>query len=177
MCRMSYDNREYHRHSIRLDDYDYSKPGSYFVTVCVHERKETFGKIFDGEMHLNENGIATNAVWTTLPNWFSYIELDEFVIMPNHMHGIINIMDAPFHLKKPNSPLGQIVRAYKAATTRHIRVSGTPEFQWQRNYYDHISRLHENELARIRNYIINNPARWSEDSLYVPAIFTAPSSR
>ena len=164
---MGYNPKEYHRRSTRLKDYDYSEPGSYFVTVCVHERREIFGKILDGRMYLNENGIATEMVWTALPKWFSHIELDEFVIMPNHMHGIINIMDSSAQSKHYPLSLGQIVRAYKAATSRHIHVSVNPEFQWQRNYYDHISRLHKNELARIRNYVVINPARWSEDSLYV----------
>ena len=164
---MTYNPSAYHRRSTRLKDYDYSEPGSYFVMVCVHGHKEIFGEILDSRMHLNESGISTKSVWTRLPKRFPHIELEEFVIMPNHMHGIINIMDSFAQSKQHFPSLGQIIRSYKAATSRHIRVSGTPEFQWQRNYYDHISRLHENELARIRNYIINNSAHWSEDSLYV----------
>ena len=167
---MGYDPGKHHRHSIRLKDYDYSQPGSYFVTICVHERVETFGKVLDGVMHLNENGNTTEAVWRKLSEWFPHVELDQFVIMPNHMHGIIILTDQSSRSEKPNPPLGQIVRAYKASTARRIRVSGTPGFKWQRNYYEHISRLrHQDELDRMRHYVINNPARWREDSLYIPS--------
>lgn len=168
-CRangVNFDPDKHHRHSIRLRDYDYSQPGAYFVTVCVKDRKCLFGEVMDGAMRLNDTGRAVQAEWVRLPERFLSVSLDEFVIMPNHLHGIIHV-GAPF--MAPAEPgainraltLGEMVRTFKAASTRTIRRSGT-SFQWQRNYYEHVIR-NENELARVREYIVNNPAQWALD--------------
>ncbi len=171
---MGYNPQVHHRQSIRLRGYDYSQPGMYFVTICTRERMEAFGEIQDGEMHLSSSGEIAHSIWSTMPKRFPNIELDLFVIMPNHMHGILVItaqsqgaMNCAPTSGMRNLTLGQMIRAYKAAVTRTIRYAGMPEFAWHRNYYEHIARLRKmNELDRIRQYILDNPARWAEDSLY-----------
>ena len=86
---MTFDPDKHHRRSLRLKDYDYSRAGAYFVTICTHGRECLFGEIMDGEMRLNDAGQAAQADWVRLPERFQSIELDEFVIMPNHLHGVI----------------------------------------------------------------------------------------
>ena len=152
--------------SLRLLTYDYSQPGAYFVTICTYEHIPMFGEIIDDEMHLNVVGEIARDTWKTIPDRFPGIELDHFVIMPNHMHGIVVITDeSKAYGSKGRKPLfGNIIRTYKAATTYSIRRAGTPKFCWQSNYYEHIIRLnYKKDLERIRQYIENNPSRWSED--------------
>ncbi len=88
---MKYDSFKHHRKSIRLKEYDYSSPGAYFVTICTKDRAEIFGNVVDGKMILNELGEIVNRCWLEIPTHFPHAHLDEFVIMPNHMHGIIEI--------------------------------------------------------------------------------------
>ena len=170
---MTFDPDKHHRRSLRLKGYDYSRAGAYFVTICTHGRECLFGEIMDGEMRLNAAGQAAQAEWVRLPERFQSIELDEFVIMPNHLHGIILVGAG---LAPPDSgaasrgaassapTLGHILRAFKSisaiAVNRLLGRSGRS--LWQRNYYEHIVRS-ENELARIREYIANNPAQWALD--------------
>lgn len=174
---------------MRLTDYDYSQAGVYFVTVCTHER----------ELLLADQcirNIVWNA-WRDLARRFSHVRLDEFVIMPNHIHAIVWILDrnvvgaqhlvtftsplpaddpsnashipdaehaAPLHPAVAARSLGAIVRSFKSVTAKRVnRLRGTPEPQfWQRNYYEHVIR-DEDELTRIRQYILDNPAKWAED--------------
>ena len=84
-------NKQYHRRSIRLQGYDYTQNGAYFVTICAHERLHLFGKVVDGNMHLNDWGMFVRSCWHEIPSHHPYIELDAFVVMPNHMHGVIVI--------------------------------------------------------------------------------------
>ena len=152
--------------SLRLITYDYSQPGAYFVTICTYKHVPMFGEIIDDEMHLNVVGEIARDTWKTIPDRFPGIELDHFVIMPNHIHGIVVITDeSEVYGSKGRKPLlGNIIRTYKAATTYSIRRAGTPKFGWQSNYYEHIIRLnYKKDLERIRQYIENNPSRWSED--------------
>lgn len=177
---MVYDPEKHHRRSIRLKNYDYSQPGVYSVTLCTQNGATMFGDILDGEMRLNDRGEIAQAVWNTLPERFPTLELDYYVIMPNHLHGIVVQGGQPLPrstntpgirrhtralVQPARSELGQIIRTFKAVTTRLIRVSGTSEFAWHQNYYDHIIR-NETDLNRIRQYIVDNPARWAEDKLY-----------
>jgi putative transposase len=161
-----------HRRLIRLQGYDYSQPGAYFVTICTRDRECLFGDVTDCEIRLNDIGRRAQAAWEAMPTRFAAITLDPFTVMPNHIHGII-IVGAQFIA--PNHPtlaqkgamnraptLGEIVRTYKAVSTRVIRQSIDGDFTWQRNYYEHV--IHDDHsLARIRDYIANNPARWAED--------------
>ena len=188
---MPYDPERHHRRSIRLQGYDYSQPGAYFVTICTHGRECLFGEIVDGEMRLNELGEMVAYTWHDLVNHVDGIMLDEYVIMPNHMHGVIIIVgtddvdvgagsepaptstepaptDATNRPKKRH-PLPEIVRQLKTFSARRINaLRNTPGVPvWQRNYYEHIIR-NEAELQRIRQYIRQNPERWAEDSENMP---------
>ncbi len=160
---MPYNSDIHHRRSVRLRGYDYSQAGLYFVTICVKDRVAAFGTVMDGNMYLSEKGEIAQHVWNGLPERFPYLEIDDFVIMPDHVHGILVI---PFDVDMGETvmpTLGQIVRAYKAVVTRSIRVSGMPEFEWHRSYNEHVIRLrNKNELERVRQYIISNPARWQQ---------------
>ena len=151
---MKYNPQIHHRRSIRLKDYDYSQCGAYFINVCTKNRECYFEK-YPGL----KNIVKTE--WENIPNQYSHIELDEYVIMPDHFHGIIIINDCrggvtpPLHGKLT---LGQIVAYFKYQSTKLINnIRGTPGVPfWQRNYYEHIIR-NEKALYRIRQYIKNNP--------------------
>ncbi len=179
------------RRSIRLKGYDYSSPGAYFITICTQYREQRFGQVVDDEMRLNDAGNMLQIEWLALPARFPAIELDEFVIMPNHMHGLIFITPptsvgatlvvalqngagagagtspAPTGTNRPT--LGDVIGAFKSITTDRyiagVRRQGWPPFVkrvWQRNYYEHIVR-NERALRAIRRYIQNNPLKWTID--------------
>jgi putative transposase len=161
-------HQRHHRRSIRLRGYDYSRAGAYFVTVCTHNRMCLFGEIINGKMRLNDGGCAVVDSWQWLASQYNYVELDAWVVMPNHMHGIIVIHDgrggsrtAPTDKRKP---LGRLIGAFKTVSTKCINeMRGTPNASiWQRNYYEHIIRDDES-LHRICEYIINNPLQWTLD--------------
>jgi putative transposase len=176
---MPYDSFEHHRRSIRLRGYDYAQEGAYFITVCQVNRECIFGDIVDGEMHLNQFGEIVLKWWNELPNYYSPVELDEFVVMPNHMHGIIVITDVgaascrsgdgrdegrghPAPTEKRT--LGQLVGYFKFQITKEInriRDAGYAKVL-QRDYYEHIIR-NEREWNAIAEYIHNNPANWRAD--------------
>ena len=178
--------------SMRLPYYDYSQPGWYFVTICTQERKMAFGDVVDDTMRLNVNGELVQNVWCTLPERFPFVQLDIFVVMPNHIHGILILTDThrpspwqppdlarlPEELRPsaqakrdshpvPGSSLGEVVRTFKGASTRGIRTTSDPTFAWQTRYYDHVI-CNPQDLDRIRAYIATNPARWAQDSLHHP---------
>ena len=158
---MRYDPDKKHRQSIRLRDYDYSQEGAYFVTICVQDRQPLFGSVVDGEMCLDANGLLARSTWTGLTTRFPSVALDEFVLMPNHLHGIVLLTSRQAPSDKVLD-LGEVIRAFKAVTTRGVRQSGRPDFAWQRNYYEHVVR-DEHDLLRIQQYIGNNPAAWADD--------------
>ena len=164
------------RKSIRLTGYDYSRPGAYFVTICVKDHTNLFGSIEKAVMRENEFGKIVRECWNDLPNHYSSVKLDTFVIMPNHIHGIIVILDDDHvdvvaGLKPATTPaptnkikrhgLSEIIRALKTFSARRINEiresSGVPI--WQRNYYEHIVRT-ESALHQIRKYIEENPVNW-----------------
>jgi len=173
---MVYNSDIHHRRSIRLKGYDYSQPGLYFVTICTQNREHLFGEIADGEMVLNEFGKIARNEWMKTAEIRDNVELLEYVIMPNHIHGIIllNDMDdrrgtarrAPtmqFGKPIPRS-LPTIIRSFKSAVTKKINIlrnmPGVPV--WQRNYYEHIIR-NEKSYYQIAEYIRNNPLKWQDD--------------
>ncbi len=174
-----YDPNRHHRRSIRLRGYDYTRPGAYFVTICTQHRVCLFGDVVDGEMQLNALGEIVWAEWFRSADIRAEIELhpNEFVVMPNHIHGIVWIVDnvgatgranvgphgcAPLH--RPPRSLASFIAGFKSAVTKRInKMRGTPGMPvWQRNYYEHIIR-NENALNRIREYIAMNPSRWMTD--------------
>jgi REP element-mobilizing transposase RayT len=164
------------RRSIRLKEYDDSRPGANFVTICTHNRHCLFGEVADGEMRLNEWGEIVRHCWFEIAAHFPSVALDQYVVMPNHIHGIIVLMDLPVgatHASpllhtRPRGPqrqsIASIVGSFKSAVTKQINqqggTSGTP--LWQRNYYEHIIR-NEEALNRIRQYIHENPQCWVSD--------------
>ena len=152
----------------RYPNYDYRQPGFYFVTICVLFHRSRFGKVIDERMHLNPIGEITQAQWKMLPQRYPYIELHEHIIMPNHMHGIIEFRNIDVTHLKARVALGKIIRTFKAATTHAIRsLPDNPWFQWQELFYDQILR-NELSLKNHREYILHNPANWRRDSLYRP---------
>jgi len=179
---MNYNSDIHHRRSIRLKGYDYSQSGAYFVTVCTHNRECLLGEITDGEMVLNEFGKIVADEWIKTGEIRDEIELDAWVIMPNHFHGIVMIRrgdrpvaptpvaptpvaPTPAALPGPRpKSIGSLMSGFKSAVTKRINeIRKTPGAKlWQRNYYEHIIR-NEKSLENIRNYIIHNPAQWEED--------------
>jgi putative transposase len=153
----------YQRKSPRLQNYDYSQAGAYFVTICCYQRQHLFGNIVDGEMTLNAAGKMACDLWEAIPQHYPDLELDAFIVMPNHVHGILCL----FAENKPfKTILGRVVNAYKGAVTARIReMNKTDEKVWQGRYHDHIIR-NEKSLNYIREYVANNPQRWEADTFY-----------
>lgn len=149
------------RKRLRLRGYDYSQPGSYFVTICTKNRKLWFGTISDEIMHLNTIGKIVQLVWLSLPERCPGLELDQFIVMPNHVHGLITLTEETRCRQGENKPrptLSHIVDAFKeTATTRIRRVAA--DFAWQQGFYDCIIR-HERMMDQKRHYIATNPVRW-----------------
>ncbi len=152
------------RKSIRLRGYDYSQNGAYFVTICTHNRECLFGNIANGKMQLNDTGKTIERVWNELPNHYANIKLDQSIIMPNHLHGIVVIGRGEACLAPT---LGNIIGSFKSAATKQINIMRNHPGQklWQRNYYEHIIR-NEVDLNRVQQYINSNPLTWDLDSLH-----------
>ncbi|MCI0729104.1 MAG: hypothetical protein L0332_20625, partial [Chloroflexi bacterium] len=175
--------------SARWGAWDYGANAPYFITICTKTRSHDFGTIVAGEMNLTSIGRAAEDCWSAIPDHFPFVVLDEFVVMPNHMHGIL-VIDKPADtaapavetqdfasLQSPPPPSGpqnkfgpqsknlaSIVRGYKIGVTKYSQEHDIP-FQWQPRYHDHVIRNAE-ELERIRHYIRTNPQNWTNDSLY-----------
>ena len=156
------------RKTIRLKEFDYSQPGEYFVTICTKNHECRFGAIVDGKMNLNEKGKIVDRCWKGILEHFSNVVLDEYVIMPNHIHGILILNESAVSLQEqfgkpvPGS-LSTIVRSFKSAVTKRINethLTGAGDAPlWQPRYYDRIIR-NEKELNNIREYIANNIITW-----------------
>jgi MSHA biogenesis protein MshO len=180
--------------SARLKHYDYANPGLYFVTICTANHEHCFGKIVDGEMQLSPIGVIADVLWHEIKHHSPNIALHEFVVMPNHIHGIIEILEttdyadvsrrdvacnvSACNATNGNEPtmsqispetgsLGRIIGAYKGSVTKHANRLGLA-FSWQPRFHDHIIRDHES-LIQIQEYIVNNPIKWTEDKLFTPA--------
>jgi putative transposase len=167
------------RKSIRLKEYDYSLPGGYFITICTHDKQWSFGNIVDGEMQLNDIGKIVQEEWNRTVGLRANAELDAFVVMPNHIHGIIILHEtdddnvhgrgelqfAPTRFVSPKNNIGAIVRGFKGAVTKRVNVMRQTPNQpvWQRNYYEHVLR-DEKDLDNVRAYIANNILAWATDT-------------
>ena len=190
---MKFNNEKYSRKSTRLKGHNYSFPGAYFVTICTQDRECIFGDVIDKRMVLNNNGNIARHLWFKLSKTFANIKSPTFVVMPNHIHGIIiiqrqiknhipqntknqkkdflnekpsmNSIEQPEWslMKNPSLTLGKIVRFYKAQVTRRIRQNSDTYFRWQKNYYEEIIR-NNRELEQKRIYILENPSNWEEDT-------------
>lgn len=175
---MPFDPDRHHRRSIRLKGYDYAQAGAYFVTICTSNRE-----LFFDDAVLRQNA---EECWLAIPNFNPGVELDEWVVMPNHLHGIVVLggvgtfdkmsekgvlSNAPtkrdatnrFSMMSPQrGTLGLVIRKYKSAVTGKCHAINRFDFAWQSNYYEHIVR-NERELNAIREYIANNPIKWELD--------------
>ena len=175
----------------RLKGWDYTRPGAYFITICVANRRCIFGEINKSKMLLNEFGFIARDTWMWLSSQYPYIQLDEYQIIPNHFHGILWIKDKNFLVLNIQNrgggsrtalpeqqkiiseknitinrikPVGRLIGAFKTVSTKQINlIRQTPGVSlWQRDFYDHIGR-NEKELYRYRKYIKNNPVNWDSD--------------
>ena len=163
---MKYNPDIHHRRSIRLNEFDYAQAGLYFITICVRNRASLFGHIDAGEMILNGAGLMVERQWLELTHHFDEIKLHECVVMPNHFHGIIELVD------NQNALIGEVIGAFKSLSTNeyihNVNENGWQPFDeklWQRNFYEHIIRNDESYLE-ISEYIQTNPLKWQEDEYY-----------
>jgi putative transposase len=172
---------KYRIESARKPGWDYTLPGSYFVTICTHEKKPYFGRVSNATVDLSPIGKYADACWKEAPQHHKRIDIDDFVVMPNHMHAIV-IIGGPERLPemrkrekfkrvaeldgvrpKANS-LGAVVGSFKSAVTQWCEAQHV-EFGWQPRFHDRIIRG-KNSLKAIREYIRNNPANWEKDVFY-----------
>jgi REP element-mobilizing transposase RayT len=183
----------HHRRSIRYQGYDYSHIGEYFLTLCCYDHHCLFGFVTNGKMVLNKFGMIAQEEWYKSAEIRQEIRLHEFVVMPNHIHGIVEIIgcrgdrpvaqnnvindrmidnkekgDRPVAPTGPQSgSVGAMIAGYKSSVTSKINQLRNSQGKpiWQRNFYDNIIR-NEESLQSIRDYIRNNPAKWSSDKFY-----------
>ncbi len=182
---MKYNPDKHHRQSIRLKGYDYASAGAYFITLCAFQKQHLFGEVVDGKMVLNELGSIVHFEWKWTEIVRPTIDMDVYVVMPNHLHGIVVFgsdenpilrkndiagdvgadscppLQPPLH--RPKRSLGSFISQFKATTTKRINnLRGTPGTSvWQRDYYERIIR--NDKLNRVRQYIEYNPRNWETD--------------
>ena len=140
------------RKRARLPHFDYATPGAYFVTICAHRRMQIFGRCVDDELRPTAAARTVERCWVAIPVHFPSVGVDAFVVMPNHVHGVLL-------LGEDTHPLPTVVGSFKSAVSRALK-SGRPV--WQRGYYERVVRG-ENELEAIRRYILENPSAWPWD--------------
>lgn len=155
----------------RLPNYDYSQVGWYFITICTKYMTECFGEIRNDEMVLNECGRIVTQQWLWLEKQYKHVQLDTFIVMPNHFHGVLAIVDTdvccgrnrsrPVPTPKIQS-LSKLMGAFKTTSSKMIHINGETNFAWHRSFHDHIVH-NEKELNNIRSYIHNNPMKWATD--------------
>ena len=163
------------RKLLRLAGYDYTAPGAYFITACVHGRKNEFGIIENGVMQLNEYGLIVEQQWKWLFDQYDYLKTGEYCVMPNHFHGIIQITvgngrDRSLRYcdrsrDEKIKPVPELIGAFKTTSSKLIHIAGNNKFKWQKSYYDVIIRDDES-FCRISEYIKNNPKHWDSDAYW-----------
>ncbi|HEX9995726.1 MAG TPA: hypothetical protein VGB45_01175 [Abditibacterium sp.] len=164
------------RKIIRLREFDYRNNGAYEVTICVHERRLAFGRIEHGEMRLHAFGHIAQERWLAIPSHHPNVVLDEFIVMPNHIHGILFLegdtpptLEEEIELRQFGQPqsgsLGTVIGSFKSGVTRQIvERRGNKTRVWQPRFYEHIIR-NDRDLQLQREYIRDNPAKWPDDEL------------
>ncbi len=181
---------KYRGQSVRLRNWDYRWAGAYFITICAKNREHYFGNVENGKMQLSNVGVIADILWHEIKNHTNNVELGTFIVMPNHIHGILILKNngndvATLHAKSlhrqsshsssqknefmasisPKSKsVSTIIRSYKSAVTKHVHRLGY-NFAWQSRFYDHIIR-NEKSFYNISEYIINNPLNWDKDKFY-----------
>jgi REP element-mobilizing transposase RayT len=176
---------KFRNETFRAQWWDYSRNGAYFITICTQHKECYFGEIKSGKIKLTEMGQIAQPEWTKTIEirCDMNIKMGEFVVMPNHVHGIIiienNYMDAHRrdamhgvptndttinHFGPQSKNMASIIRGYKSAVTTYARKNSI-SFAWQRNYHDHIIR-NDHEFQMIRDYILDNPANWKQDKFH-----------
>ena len=188
--------KKFRRRSFRLQDYDYGQPGFYYITICTEDRKAMLGNVVNGEMCLNNAGSVAQSVWLSLPQRFSHVKLDQYIVMPNHLHGIIELVESETNRTIPTQPITTPINhpAFAAAqfitptTTKVDSMDRTvPLGEIVRTFKAATIRLirtmikpdfawqadyydhivrNDKDLDRIRTYILDNPTRWEEDRFY-----------
>ena len=176
------------RKNIRLQGYDYSSEGNYFITICTRNRECFFGNIEDKKFEYSSVGAIAYTFWNEIPKHFTQVQLGEFTIMPNHIHGIIKIVGSPdvvgsrhgvnlrhgANLRHANKnefgktipgSVSTIIGQYKSSVTRWCNKNDF-NFSWQSRFHDHIIR-DDAELDRIERYIVNNVDNWADDKLFI----------
>lgn len=157
----------------RLNGYDYNKQGYYFITINTYNGECSFGNIENDIMHLSQKGKIAKEIWFSMSEHYEYIELDEYIIMSNHIHGIIivngdfvgnaGLRSGKIDTDRSKMMLSKSIHGFKSTVTRKIRKDLNDfNFSWHKSFYDHVIR-NEYDLNRIREYIINNPANWLKD--------------
>ena len=172
---MSLHNNKYRIQSTRLPNWDYRNEGFYFITICTANRINYFGNVIRSQMILSHEGNIVAKEWSKTDQIRPYVKLDEWIIMPNHLHMILIISEKQIessyknpsdtHTKWASSSVGSIINQFKGRCTKRIRSKGQTQFAWQSRFYEHIIRT-ERSLENIRRYIQSNPANWSEDKYY-----------
>lgn len=158
----SFDPSLHHRRSIRLRGYDYSQGSTYFVTIVAHGGEPLFGRVSPRGVALSQAGQIVHETWEALPHHYPHVVLDAWIIMPDHVHGLLWLTSEGERGEagRPRPALSEIVRALKSFSACRINEwRGTTGRVWQRSYYEHIVR-DEHDLLRIRAYIAENPTRW-----------------
>jgi REP element-mobilizing transposase RayT len=180
--------------SARMPNWDYGSQSSYFITICTKYREHYFGEIKNGEMLLNEIGEIANEFWKEIPNHFPHVGLGNFVIMPNHTHGVLimgpnkskkrDLMDGDVlggrdvavqrlyggeknqmsSISPKPGTISTIIRSYKSVVTKNAKKFN-PKFEWQPRFHDHVIR-NEYSFDNIQKYIANNPKNWKEDRFF-----------
>lgn len=168
----------------RLANWDYSSHGLYFITICTKNKEHYFGEVKSqsgttlqpempletqsiASLHLTEIGVIALRYWEQIPEYHPFAELNEFIVMPNHIHGIIFINKPGYEQWQTNKfgsqagNLASVIRGYKSAVKKYANINQL-EFAWQSRYFDRVIRS-ERELQNIRNYIFNNPANWEAE--------------
>ena len=183
-------NNKYRIPSARLQSWNYGSNGSYFITICTKNREHFFGEIANGEMQLNELGQLAEKYWMEIPNHFPFVELGNFVVMPNHTHGILiidkmdtinvelqcnvsttndttnatNKNEQMAKISPQSGTISTIIRSYKSVVSKNARLIHA-DFTWQSRFHDHIIRDSQS-FENIQHYITNNPINWNKDKFY-----------
>lgn len=173
---------QYRIESARASWWDYSKSGAYFITICTYQRELFFGEVINQSVEWNDVGTTVDVIWQKIPEKFNFVVLDHYVIMPNHIHGIIVLNNSSdkicskvgakggitdIHNSMLKNDVGRVINWFKGRVTYEVnRLFPEINFGWQSRFHDRIIR-NDAELFQKQNYIQNNPKKWSEDDYFL----------